>query len=87
MQHCTNELYWMDQQAEERINYDWSDANLDYPARQRHYEVAEQTQKGTVWMWGTLRRQHECSLANSPSSTELHQQMPGVQGGHHHQTE
>lgn len=45
MQHCTNELYWLDQQAEERINYDWSDANLDYPARQRQYEVAEQTQK------------------------------------------
>ncbi|XP_074553216.1 periplakin [Halichoeres trimaculatus] len=38
MQRCTNELYWMDQQAEERINYDWSDANLDYPARQRQYE-------------------------------------------------
>lgn len=43
MQHCTNELYWMDQQAEERINYDWSDANLDYNARQKQYEVAEQT--------------------------------------------
>ncbi|KAM9780458.1 periplakin [Neosynchiropus ocellatus] len=38
MQQCTNELYWMDQQAEERINYDWSDANLDYPTRQRQYE-------------------------------------------------
>ncbi|XP_034566534.1 periplakin [Notolabrus celidotus] len=38
MQRCTNELYWMDQQAEERVNYDWSDANLDYPARQRQYE-------------------------------------------------
>lgn len=87
MQHCTNELYWMDQQAEERINYDWSDANLDYPARQRQYEVAEQTQKSTVWMWGTLGQQHWCSLANSPSSTELHRQMSGVQGGHHHQTE
>lgn len=40
MQRCTNELYWMDQQADERINYDWSDTNLDYPARQRQYEVA-----------------------------------------------
>ncbi|XP_061605604.1 periplakin [Phyllopteryx taeniolatus] len=39
MQRCTNELYWMDQQAEERINYDWSDGNLDYPARQRQYET------------------------------------------------
>ncbi|XP_059901992.1 periplakin [Gadus macrocephalus] len=38
MQRCTNELYWMDQQAEERVNYDWSDSNLDYPARQRQYE-------------------------------------------------
>ncbi|XP_036409076.1 periplakin [Megalops cyprinoides] len=38
MQRCTNELYWMDQQAGERVRYDWSDANLDYPARQRQYE-------------------------------------------------
>ncbi|KAF1380041.1 hypothetical protein PFLUV_G00182370 [Perca fluviatilis] len=38
MQRCTNELYWMDQQAEERVNYDWSNTNLDYPARQRQYE-------------------------------------------------
>uniref|UniRef100_A0AAY4CD87 Periplakin n=1 Tax=Denticeps clupeoides TaxID=299321 RepID=A0AAY4CD87_9TELE len=38
MQRCTNELYWMDQQAEERIGYDWSDTNLDYPARKRQYE-------------------------------------------------
>lgn len=38
MQRCTNELYWMDQQAEERIAYDWSDNNLDYPARKRQYE-------------------------------------------------
>ncbi|XP_030646106.1 periplakin [Chanos chanos] len=38
MQRCTNELYWMDQQADERISYDWSDNNLDYPARKRQYE-------------------------------------------------
>ncbi|KAM9391816.1 periplakin [Pholidichthys leucotaenia] len=38
MQACTNELFWMDQQAEERISYDWSDTNLDYPSRQRQYE-------------------------------------------------
>ncbi|MEQ2274752.1 hypothetical protein XENORESO_009774 [Xenotaenia resolanae] len=38
MQRCTNDLFWMDQQAEERFNYDWSDTNLDYPARQRQYE-------------------------------------------------
>uniref|UniRef100_A0A8C9ST74 Periplakin n=1 Tax=Scleropages formosus TaxID=113540 RepID=A0A8C9ST74_SCLFO len=38
MQRCTNELYWLDQQTEERVNYDWSDANLDYPSRQRQYE-------------------------------------------------
>uniref|UniRef100_A0A672Q8L0 Periplakin-like n=1 Tax=Sinocyclocheilus grahami TaxID=75366 RepID=A0A672Q8L0_SINGR len=38
MQRCTNELYWMEQQAEERSAYDWSDNNLDYPARKRQYE-------------------------------------------------
>ncbi|KAJ8374148.1 hypothetical protein SKAU_G00047280 [Synaphobranchus kaupii] len=38
MQRCTNELYWMDQQGSERFSYDWSDTNLDYPARQRQYE-------------------------------------------------
>ncbi|KAI1884655.1 hypothetical protein AGOR_G00228650 [Albula goreensis] len=38
MQRCTNELYWMDQQGSERQRYDWSDANLDYPLRQRQYE-------------------------------------------------
>ncbi|XP_064171345.1 periplakin-like isoform X2 [Anguilla rostrata] len=38
MQRCTNELYWMDQQGRERMSYDWSDTNLDYPARQRQYE-------------------------------------------------
>ncbi|KAJ8253693.1 hypothetical protein COCON_G00203050 [Conger conger] len=38
MQRCTNELYWMDQQGRERMGYDWSDANRDYPTRQRQYE-------------------------------------------------
>ncbi|KAJ8364075.1 hypothetical protein SKAU_G00129060 [Synaphobranchus kaupii] len=38
MMRCTNELYWMDQQAEERINYNWSDTNLDYLSRKRQYE-------------------------------------------------
>ncbi|KAG7491993.1 hypothetical protein MATL_G00009710 [Megalops atlanticus] len=38
MMRCTNELYWMDQQAEERINYNWSDTNLDYLSRRRQYE-------------------------------------------------
>ncbi|XP_046893628.1 periplakin [Hypomesus transpacificus] len=38
MQRCTNELYWMDQQADERTHYDWSNTNLDYPGRQRQYE-------------------------------------------------
>ncbi|XP_007568356.1 periplakin isoform X2 [Poecilia formosa] len=38
MQRCTNELFWMDQQGRERFDYDWSDANLDYPARRRQYE-------------------------------------------------
>lgn len=56
MQHCTNELYWMDQQAEERINYDWSDANLDYPARQRQYEVTEWTDmQSTFVKWASVQ--------------------------------
>ncbi|XP_052408795.1 periplakin [Carassius gibelio] len=38
MQRCTSELYWMEQQADERTTYDWSDNNLDYPARKRQYE-------------------------------------------------
>ncbi|MBN3291834.1 PEPL protein, partial [Polypterus senegalus] len=38
MQRCTNELYWLDQQQEDRISYDWSDKNLDYMSRQRQYE-------------------------------------------------
>lgn len=39
MQRCTNELYWLDQQAKGRMQYDWSDCNLDYPSRRRQYEV------------------------------------------------
>ncbi|XP_019842988.2 periplakin isoform X3 [Bos indicus] len=38
MQRCTNELYWLDQQAQGRIQYDWSDRNLNYPSRRRQYE-------------------------------------------------
>ncbi|XP_041603466.1 periplakin isoform X2 [Vulpes lagopus] len=38
MQRCTNELYWLDQQAKGRVQYDWSDRNLDYPSRRRQYE-------------------------------------------------
>uniref|UniRef100_A0A8C3YS94 Periplakin n=1 Tax=Catagonus wagneri TaxID=51154 RepID=A0A8C3YS94_9CETA len=38
MQRCTNELYWLDQQAQGRMRYDWSDRNLDYPSRRRQYE-------------------------------------------------
>ncbi|XP_059414392.1 periplakin-like [Carassius carassius] len=38
MQRCTSELYWMEQQADERTTYDWSDNNLDYPSRKRQYE-------------------------------------------------
>uniref|UniRef100_A0A8C6ATS2 Periplakin n=1 Tax=Monodon monoceros TaxID=40151 RepID=A0A8C6ATS2_MONMO len=38
MQRCTNELYWLDQQAQSRMQYDWSDCNLDYPSRRRQYE-------------------------------------------------
>ncbi|XP_074136524.1 periplakin [Sminthopsis crassicaudata] len=38
MQRCTNELYWLDQQAKGRMQYDWSDRNLDFPSRRRQYE-------------------------------------------------
>ncbi|KAK2914423.1 hypothetical protein Q8A67_002822 [Cirrhinus molitorella] len=38
MRRCCDVLYWMEQQAEERFAYDWSDNNLDYPARKRQYE-------------------------------------------------
>ncbi|XP_048465794.1 periplakin [Rhincodon typus] len=38
MQNCTNELYWMDTQEEDRLRYDWSDQNLDYKSRYRQYE-------------------------------------------------
>ncbi|XP_029432185.1 periplakin isoform X2 [Rhinatrema bivittatum] len=38
MQRCTNELYWLDQQEKDRMQYDWSDHNLDYPSRRRLYE-------------------------------------------------
>lgn len=40
MQRCTNELYWLDQQAKGRLQYDWSDRNLNYPSRRRQYEVS-----------------------------------------------
>ncbi|KAM8961664.1 periplakin [Pelodytes ibericus] len=38
MQRCTNELYWLDQQEKERMEYDWSDRNNDYISRRRQYE-------------------------------------------------
>ncbi|XP_054851593.1 periplakin [Eublepharis macularius] len=38
MQRCTNKLYWLDQQAKDRMQYDWSDRNPDYPGRRRQYE-------------------------------------------------
>ncbi|XP_042293618.1 periplakin [Sceloporus undulatus] len=38
MQRCTNKLYWLDQQAKDRMQYDWSDRNLDHPSRRRQYE-------------------------------------------------
>ncbi|XP_063170890.1 periplakin [Candoia aspera] len=38
MQRCTNKLYWLDQQAKDRLQFDWSDQNLDYPSRHRQYE-------------------------------------------------
>ncbi|KAL1270471.1 hypothetical protein QQF64_029487, partial [Cirrhinus molitorella] len=41
IRRCCDVLYWMEQQAEERFAYDWSDNNLDYPARKRQYELTE----------------------------------------------
>ncbi|XP_075035244.1 periplakin [Mixophyes fleayi] len=38
MRRCTNELYWLDQQEKERMEYDWSDRNNDYISRRRQYE-------------------------------------------------
>ncbi|XP_075422275.1 periplakin [Ascaphus truei] len=38
MQRCTNELYWLDQQEKERMEYDWSDRNTDYISRRKQYE-------------------------------------------------
>ncbi|XP_025027395.1 periplakin [Python bivittatus] len=38
MQRCTNKLFWLDQQAKDRLQFDWSDQNLDYPTRRRQYE-------------------------------------------------
>ncbi|XP_026559908.1 periplakin [Pseudonaja textilis] len=38
MQRCTNKLYWLDQQAKDRLQFDWSDQNLDYLSRRRQYE-------------------------------------------------
>lgn len=46
MQRCTNELYWLDQQAKARVQYDWSDRNLDYPSRRRQYEVSARGWRG-----------------------------------------
>ena len=53
MQRCTNELYWLDQQAQGRIQYDWSDRNLNYPSRRRQYEVG-----AGLWGCGEIGRAH-----------------------------
>jgi hypothetical protein len=55
MQRCTNELYWLDQQAKGRMQYDWSDRNLDYPSRRRQYEVGTGPGAGPEWDTGLLR--------------------------------
>lgn len=58
MQRCTNELYWLDQQAKGRMQYDWSDRNLDYPSRRRQYEVGAGT--WGIGMRGAWGCQVEC---------------------------
>lgn len=57
MQRCTNELYWLDQQAKGRMQYDWSDRNLDYPSRRRQYEVGA----GARGVGAGARRDHEAA--------------------------
>eukprot|EP00061_Rhincodon_typus_P006503 g27207.t1 len=53
MQNCTNELYWMDTQEEDRLRYDWSDQNLDYKSRYRQYEVTANTEiSAQLRSWG-----------------------------------
>lgn len=61
MQRCTNELYWLDQQAKGRMQYDWSDRNLDYPSRRRQYEVG----LGQRGQWGRQGAQG-CQLGAEP---------------------
>ncbi|MBN3318082.1 PEPL protein, partial [Atractosteus spatula] len=80
MQRCTNELYWMDQQAEERFNYDWSDANLDYPSRQKQYEnfisKSLEAKEATVAM---LHEDGEKLLASGhPGSNAIEAHMEAV---------
>lgn len=77
MQRCTNELYWLDQQAKGRVQYDWSDRNLDYPSRRRQYEVgSEGLREG-----GRGRSPEATPRAAAHFSAELHQPEPGGQGG------
>lgn len=85
MQRCTNELYWLDQQAKGRMQYDWSDRNLDYPSRRRQYEVGP-----AAWgIWGGAGRGRRAAgralSADHPPPTaphaEFHQPQPGGQRG------
>ena len=82
MQRCTNELYWLDQQAQGRIQYDWSDRNLNYPSRRRQYEVG-----AGLWGCGAGGPGRSSGLpgwALSPSTAlaaEFHPPEPGGQRG------
>ena len=82
MQRCTNELYWLDQQAQGRIQYDWSDRNLNYPSRRRQYEVG-----ALLWGCGAGGLGRSLGLpawALSPSTAltaEFHPPEPGGQRG------
>lgn len=73
MQRCTNELYWMDQQAEERINYDWSNTNPDYPTRQRQYEVRSSKDGHANCVYEMVISVVQFTQCTCLTSTELHQ--------------
>ncbi|GCB72374.1 hypothetical protein scyTo_0001964 [Scyliorhinus torazame] len=80
MQNCTNELYWMDTQEEDRIRYDWSDQNLDYKSRHRQYEsfVSRHLESKE----GAVNKLHEAGnkllQANHPGRNAIEAHMEAV---------
>ncbi|MFT7812069.1 periplakin-like isoform X2 [Arapaima gigas] len=80
MLHCTIELYWMDQQVEDRVNYDWSDANLDYLYRQRQYESINKCLRSKKATVASLCEEGEKLIgANHPAKHVITAHMEAVQ--------